>query len=150
MQKIRWRISLSKSFLLVLLAAMPSPAQTFTTTLYSFCSEADCADGDQPLSGLVQGSDGDFYGTTYGGGTYNYGTIYRITPSGALTILHSFNDTDGAYPWGGLVRGTNGSFYGTTSEGGSQRQRDRFQNHDGWRTDDDLHLLPAGSMPRRR
>jgi len=88
------------------------------TTLYSFCSESNCTDGAQPLSGLIEGTDGSFYGTTYSGGANNYGTIYRITPSGALTILHSFNLTDGAYPWAGLVHATNGSFYGTTVDGG--------------------------------
>jgi uncharacterized repeat protein (TIGR03803 family) len=95
------------------------------TTLYNFCSESGCADGDQPSAGLVQGTDGNFYGTTYAGGTgacYGYpcGTIFSITPSGVLTTLHSFDYyTDGGYPAAGLVQGTDGGFYGTTTQGGA-------------------------------
>jgi uncharacterized repeat protein (TIGR03803 family) len=81
------------------------------TTLHSF----DSADGQAPLAELVQGTDGNFYGTTSSGGANGYGTIFQIAPSGALTTLHSFDLTDGAYPEGGLVQDTNGDFYGTTS-----------------------------------
>jgi uncharacterized repeat protein (TIGR03803 family) len=85
-------------------------------TLYSFCSRgpAPCTDGAYPHAGLVQGAGGQLYGTTYGGGTYDYGTVFKITPSGTLTTLHSFESTDGAYPYAGLVQGIDGKFYGTT------------------------------------
>jgi uncharacterized repeat protein (TIGR03803 family) len=63
----------------------------------------------------VQATNGNFYGTTDGGGAYGYGTIFEIT--GTLTTLHSFDGTDGADPDGGLVQATNGNFYGTTHMG---------------------------------
>jgi len=88
------------------------------TTLYSFCSEANCTDGFAPGTGLIQGSKGDFFGTTSQGGANGAGTVFKISPSGTLTTLHSFDTTDGEYP-NGLVQGTNGEFYGTTSEGGT-------------------------------
>jgi uncharacterized repeat protein (TIGR03803 family) len=96
------------------------------TTLYIFCSLTNCTDGRDPLAGLVPGSDGDFYGTTYFGGantdscTYHQGcgTVFKITASGTLTTLHSFDNTDGANPYAGLVQATNGNFYGTTYAGG--------------------------------
>jgi uncharacterized repeat protein (TIGR03803 family) len=99
------------------------------TTLYSFCAEANCADGEGPLGGLTQSSDGSLYGTTGGGGanciaTGGCGTIFKIAPaSGTLTTLYSFcaqkNCTDGAVPFAALVRGSDSNFYGTTSEGGA-------------------------------
>jgi uncharacterized repeat protein (TIGR03803 family) len=89
------------------------------TTLYSFCSKIGCTDGSTPRNGPILGSDGNFYGTTYLGGTSNEGTIYRITPAGGLTRLHSFDGTDGYYPIGQLFQASNGIFYGTTSAGGS-------------------------------
>jgi uncharacterized repeat protein (TIGR03803 family) len=89
-------------------------------TLYSFCSQSNCTDGYYPYGGLVQGTDGNFYGTTsYGGANNNDGTVFRITPSGTLTTLHSFDGTDGYYPNAALVEGTDGNFYGTTTYGGA-------------------------------
>ena len=70
------------------------------------------------MAGLLQGKDGNLYGTTYYGGASDRGVIFRITPSGALTNLHSFNVTDGAFPQAGLVQASDGNFYGTTSQGG--------------------------------
>jgi uncharacterized repeat protein (TIGR03803 family) len=100
-------------------AAIASPAQTFTM-LHSF----DGADGGGPYAGLVQATDGDLYGTTsVGGANYGAGTVFKITPGGKLTMLHSFDGTDGAYPGAGLVQSTNragnGDFYGTTEQGGA-------------------------------
>jgi len=97
------------------------------TTLHNFCSQSNCTDAAQPVGTLVQGTDGNFYGTTYGdtdGNFYfNEGTVYEITPSGTLTTLYSFcslpNCTDGGSPADGLLQATNGMFYGTTSEGGA-------------------------------
>jgi uncharacterized repeat protein (TIGR03803 family) len=93
------------------------------TTLYSFCSQTDCADGATPSAGLVQDTNENFYGTTYYGGANGYGTVFKITPTGKLTTLYSFcsqiNCTDGAYPYAVLVQATNGNFYGTTLNGGN-------------------------------
>ena len=86
------------------------------TLLYSFsCSQTGCPDGGIPSAGLVQGSDGNLYGTTGTGGTSTNccGTVFKIAPDGTLTTLHSFDGTDGAGP-GQLVQATDGNFYGTT------------------------------------
>jgi uncharacterized repeat protein (TIGR03803 family) len=96
------------------------------TTLYSFCSQGNCTDGYGPFGALVQATDGSFYGTTIGGGANDNGTVFKIAPSGALTILYSFcsqggtNCTDGKYPQAELVQGTDGNFYGTTNSGGTE------------------------------
>ncbi len=89
-------------------------------TLYSFCSQTGCTDGATPVGPLVQDSNGDFYGTTVGGGTGEGvgGTVFKITPSGTLTTLYNFcsetNCLDGSEPFAGLVQAANGEFYGTT------------------------------------
>jgi uncharacterized repeat protein (TIGR03803 family) len=94
------------------------PGQTFTT-LFSF----DGTDGGNPFAGLVQATDGDFYGTTVSGGTNYEGTVFKITPGGTLTTLHSFcpesGCADGEFPAAGLVQATNGDLYGTTELGGA-------------------------------
>jgi uncharacterized repeat protein (TIGR03803 family) len=88
------------------------------TTLYSFCSQTNCTDGFYPLGGLVQAANGDFYGTTYGGGANGGGTAFKITPGGTLTTLYSFcsqtNCTDGGGLEAGLVQAADGDLYGTT------------------------------------
>ena len=101
-----------------------TPSGTLTT-LYSFCSQNECADGATPSAGLVQATSGEFYGTTYYGGANFTGAVFKITPTGTLTTLYSFCSqgghecTDGEYPTAGLVQATDGDFYGTTSCGGS-------------------------------
>jgi uncharacterized repeat protein (TIGR03803 family) len=85
--------------------------------LYSFTGGND---GGGPLAGLVQGSDGFFYGTTPDGGKNSMGTVFKINPSEVLTTLYSFNSgNDGANPAAGLVQGSDGYFYGTTQIGGT-------------------------------
>jgi len=91
------------------------------TTIYTFCSLTNCTDGVQPFSGLVQASNGNFYGTTPLGGI-GAGTVYEITPAGTLTPLHDFCSqegcADGNYSQAGLVQATDGNLYGVTSAGG--------------------------------
>jgi uncharacterized repeat protein (TIGR03803 family) len=87
------------------------------TTLYSFCAQTKCTDGAGPYAGLIQATDGNFYGTTEGGGANNWGTVFKVTPGGTLTTLHSFDFTDGARPYAAPVQATDGNFYGTTSSG---------------------------------
>jgi uncharacterized repeat protein (TIGR03803 family) len=81
--------------------------------------EYPVADGAGP-SGVTQGRDGNFYGTTSYGGQFNQGTVFRITSGGAETVLYSFagGPGDGAQPNGGLIQGIDGNFYGTTNNGG--------------------------------
>jgi uncharacterized repeat protein (TIGR03803 family) len=103
------------------------------TTLYSFCSQSDCIDGQAPMGALVEGADGNFYGTTaYGGigaacssensGNLGCGTVFKITPGGTPTVLYSFCQQtgcpDGLSPVSGLILGSDGNFYGTTRAGG--------------------------------
>jgi len=88
--------------------------------LYEFPKYPAPNEGDGPQGALVEGSDGNFYGTTIAGGSNLMGTIYRITPDGVFTSLYSFGSVafDGAYPWAGLIQGPDGNFYGTTKGGG--------------------------------
>jgi uncharacterized repeat protein (TIGR03803 family) len=88
------------------------------TTLYTF-SVNGVNNGSAPYGGLVQATDQNFYGMTYGGGDLGDGTIFAFTPGGKLITLHRFEGTDGAYPYGGLLQATDGNFYGTTYAGGS-------------------------------
>ncbi len=88
-------------------------------TLYNFCSQTNCDDGSNPAAALVQDTDGNFYGTTSGGGASNSGTLFKITPSGTLTTLYSFDGTTAAGPRAALVQGSDGNFYGTTIAGGA-------------------------------
>lgn len=104
------------------LVAMNTPAQTFTT-LYSFCSQANCTDGITPSAALIQATNGSLYGSTLSGGTNNDGTLFRLGASGQLTTLYSFcagggNCPDGFLPNAPLVLGSDGNFYGTTQQGG--------------------------------
>jgi uncharacterized repeat protein (TIGR03803 family) len=90
------------------------------TSLHDFFG----GDGAYPEAPPVQGTDGNFYGTTPEGGncTYNQngcGTIYKLTPSGTLTLLYVFDFAHGANPGGPLLEGTDGSFYGVAGEGGA-------------------------------
>lgn len=97
-------------------------------TLYSFCAQAGCPDGESP-NGLVQAGNGELYGTTQNGGVNpgplntGGGTIFEISPAGKLTTLYSFcaqsSCQDGAYPNAGLVLTANGDLYGTTFQGGA-------------------------------
>jgi uncharacterized repeat protein (TIGR03803 family) len=92
------------------------------TLLHSFVGGT--LDGSQPYAGLVQGTDGNFYGTTTAGGVKGDGTVFSINSTGTtFTLLHSFSTatTDGNQPYSGLVQGTDGNFYGTTYVGGAKK-----------------------------
>ncbi len=100
--------------------AVCSPAQTFTS-LASF----DGNTGFSP-SGLVQGTNGDFYGTTTFGGSgfHDLGSVFEVTPAGVVTTLHLFhcdnlNCEGGGNPTLGLLLGADGNLYGLTSNGGN-------------------------------
>jgi len=104
----------NKACAVFVLGTTIAAAQTFTT-LASF----NFADGAGPFAGLTQGLDGNFYGTTYSGGAYNYVTIFKVKPGGDITTLFSFDSIDGANPNARLVLAPSGAFYGTTFQGGN-------------------------------
>ena len=86
------------------------------TTLYSFTNGLD---GGHLAAGLLRASDGNFYGTTYKGGAFGYGTVFRISADGVQATLAAFNMTNGAFPLAGLVEDADGTLYGATSSGGA-------------------------------
>ena len=92
-------------------------AQTNFQVLHDFTA----AEGI-PSSPLVQATDGNLYGTTRTGGTFNKGTVFVMTPEGVLTVLHSFDGTDGQAPTKAFIQASNGNFYGGT-EASSQLGR---------------------------
>jgi uncharacterized repeat protein (TIGR03803 family) len=73
-----------------------------------------------PYAGLIQAANGDLYGTTFEGGSELDGTVFKITPNGTLTTLHSFSGTDGEHPTGTLVQAADGDSYGTTLQAGAK------------------------------
>jgi uncharacterized repeat protein (TIGR03803 family) len=112
------------------------------TVLYSFSGQSD---GNFPQAPLIQGNDGNFYGTTSAGGANHYGTVFKMDSSGNLTVLHSLGYADGGGPVAALLQGTDGNLYGTTtsfSSGGEVFKLDTagnnftvlhtFSGPDGW------------------
>ena len=107
------------------------------TTVYNFCSVQYCDDGSAPNAGLIQASDGNFYGTTTTGGSnqpnqIGLGVIYKLTPAGELTTLYSFCPEggdpclQGSTPIASLVQGANNKFYGTAVYGGADNDGTLF------------------------
>jgi uncharacterized repeat protein (TIGR03803 family) len=86
------------------------------TTLYSFTSSTD---GSNPLAPPIQGTDGNWYGTTSLSGAHSLGTVYKLTSTSTYTVLYAFDTTHGSEPSAPLVQGSDGNFYGTTTFGGS-------------------------------
>jgi uncharacterized repeat protein (TIGR03803 family) len=86
------------------------------SVIYNFDGTAH---GKTPRSGLTLGTDGSFYGTTWQGGVSNYGTIFKITSTGTLTVLHNFSYSDGGNPYSLPIQGSDGNFYGATEAGGT-------------------------------
>ena len=104
------------------------------TVLYSFTGSPD---GDVPTAGLVLATDGNFYGMTDEGGADGQGTIFKMTPAGVVTVLHSFagGASDGARPQDSrLIQAADGNFYGTTIIGGPSDRGTVFQ------------MTPAGAV----
>src|SRR6185437_10378585 len=134
---------------LVLFAFMPLADGQTLEVLHLFQQ----SDGWDPHSPLVQGTDGNFYGTTVlGGGTQptistvgpgGWGTVFRMTPDGDLTTLVIFNGTNGAYP-NGLILGKDGNLYGTTEYGGNLSLGNYARGPGGWGTV--FRMTPAGML----
>jgi uncharacterized repeat protein (TIGR03803 family) len=89
------------------------------TIVYTFLGHTDTSlDGSFPEASIIEVGNGQFYGTTTGGGTNDSGTVFSVDSSGNRTFLHSFVNTDGSFPKGELIRGSDGNLYGTTEYGG--------------------------------
>jgi uncharacterized repeat protein (TIGR03803 family) len=99
----------------------PVPPRTnwTETVLHSFCSRPRCGDGAAPVAGLFADSQGNLYGTTAFGGASDKGVVFKLTPGGLLTVLHSFNGSDGSQPGAGVIAEAGGNLYGTTTVGGT-------------------------------
>jgi uncharacterized repeat protein (TIGR03803 family) len=111
----------------VLCAATLAPAQT-VSTIYNFAGNG--ISGATPwYVTLVQGTNGNLYGTTYNGGRNLFGTVFSVSTAGTEKLIYSFagTTTDGANPTGGLTLGTDGNFYGTTQQGGSKSMGAAFK-----------------------
>jgi uncharacterized repeat protein (TIGR03803 family) len=117
-------------------------------TLHSF----DYTNGAKPYAGLVQATDGNFYGTTSSGGIDGDGTVFEMAPSGALTTLYSFCSqsgcTDGSASYAGLLQATNGEFYGTTGFGGNNNAGTVFGLSVGLAPF--VETLPTSGIPTKR
>ena len=93
------------------------PMSGVASVIHSFAGAP--VDGNYPSSRLRVGNDGNLYGVTFYGGYFDYGTFFRTTPAGVLTVLHSFaGGTDGQSPNSSLLVTSDGDFYGTTVTGG--------------------------------
>lgn len=90
-------------------------AQTFTV-IRAFTNKGDAA---YPYRALLLDQNGVFYGTTTGGGSYDYGAVFQLNPDGKDKVLHSFWGLDGISPYSTLIRDKYGNFYGTTYDGGT-------------------------------
>ena len=96
-------------------SAAVASAHNHLVVLHPFASQGAI----NPTTSLIQATDGNFYGTTPDGGS-GFGTVFRMTPSGTVTVLHDFaGGTDGADPEASLIQATDGNFYGTTAGGGT-------------------------------
>jgi uncharacterized repeat protein (TIGR03803 family) len=126
--------------------------------LYNFCSLTNCADGEGPLGGVVLDSAGNLYGTTYGGGAHDGGTVFKLNPNGLETVLYSFPFKPVANvsnPTGSLLFDAAGNLDGTALSGGPANSQfpqgvgGVFQlvhsaSGNGW-TEHVLHLFTGGS-----
>jgi uncharacterized repeat protein (TIGR03803 family) len=115
----KYQIAIALLAILVMAAALPAYAQTFTQ-LYNFGTKS--GDALNPQGAVAQGLDGDFYSTSSSGGANNWGSVFKVTPDGTERVLYSFcsqkNCTDGNTPHGGLTLRPDGHFLGTTEFNG--------------------------------
>jgi uncharacterized repeat protein (TIGR03803 family) len=112
------------------------------TVLYSFTGSTD---GGYPMAGVVLDTEGNLYGTTFGGGSSGAGTVFKVDPIGEETVFYAFTgSTDGGYPEAGVIRDSKGNLYGTTYSGGTDSLGTVFEvNANGQETV--LHNFAGGS-----
>ncbi len=149
------RAALFLTFLSLAVAAQADARQL--VTLHTFCSEANCADGQFPGAGLVRDARGNFYGTASQGGAHGQGVIYELDKQGkqfVFKVLHSFcrDCGEGWLPHAGLILDAEGNLYGTTGAGGPKdcgtvfefKRRKVITLHAFCATDDDGNIPVAG------
>jgi uncharacterized repeat protein (TIGR03803 family) len=129
----RCRLTLAVLVLTIAAGTVPVHAQTFSV-LYNFGTNTGDPQGATYPGLVAQGRDGNLYSTTLNGGTHGQGTVFKITPTGTLSVLHSFINTDGFLPHSGLTLGADGNFYGTASNGGTSGNGTLFK------------ITPSGSL----
>jgi uncharacterized repeat protein (TIGR03803 family) len=105
-------LSLS-AVLTLLVPSLSAHAQTYTV-IHSFAGKP--TDASYPNGELIQDEAGNFYGTSFVGGAYGYGTVFKMDSNGNVTILHSFDENHGQDPAAGLLSDGQGNFYGTTKQ----------------------------------
>jgi hypothetical protein len=108
-------VTLVTLILAVAVTTTVATAQNYTD-LYDFNNNG--GPNDPHWNAIAQGRDGNMYSTTDQAFTGGRGDVFKITPTGTLTVLHNFKWTDGRTPIGGLTLGTDGKFYGATYGGG--------------------------------
>jgi uncharacterized repeat protein (TIGR03803 family) len=112
--------------------------------LYTFCSRTNCNDGYYALSGPMQASNGNLYGTAFYGGSQGSGVVYEITTAGVFKVLYNFcsqpNCADGSLPLGGLIHDSSGNLYGTTELRRKRERRYRFRDYNHQPTDHPAQL----------
>jgi uncharacterized repeat protein (TIGR03803 family) len=115
------RRALSLAALVVVLCALGAPSAVSGQSAYEVVASFDGAflKGRLPAATLIEGSDGNFYGTTRIGGRFDRGTVFRMDAAGAITTLHHFSGFDGYDPASGVIQATDGNLYGTTLSGGA-------------------------------
>ncbi len=143
------------ALVVVLMLAPGASAAAKYKVLYRFTGGTD---GIGPQAGVIFDSSGSLYGTTYSGGDYGLGTVFKVAPNGdgtwTDTVLHSFGSgSDGTYPWSGVVFDSAGNLYSTTWYGGAYGIGTVFQlapNSDGSWTETTLYSFTGGSDGNNR
>lgn len=111
----RRELLLATLFILPLIAAQSAQSPTFSL----FHKFSGGGAGNYPAGGVIRDTPGNFYGVTQMGGSFNYGTVFMLSPTGKETVLHSFTGQDGLWPSADLIRDDEGNLYGVTSDGGT-------------------------------
>jgi uncharacterized repeat protein (TIGR03803 family) len=142
-------VALALTILVVLTVVAAPSAQAHTLkSLYSF---ANSPDGATPYGAVIKDKSGNLYGTTFAGGSFNDGTVYKLSKSGKETVLYSFaGGADGSEPLAGLVMDNSGNFYGTTRAGGSSAAGTVFELNPKTRQETVLYSFtgqPDGATP---
>jgi uncharacterized repeat protein (TIGR03803 family) len=114
---LRLALLLATLFFFPLVGAQSSPTPTFSFSLFHRFSGGEA--GTSPAGGVIRDRQGNFYGVTQQGGSFNYGTVFMLGLTGRETVLHSFNGQDGLWPSAALIRDGEGNLYGVTSNGGT-------------------------------